>query len=123
MMRLLVCGGRDYNDRDRLYRILDGVLERNAPVFLIVGYNPKDPTYQGADQLAFEWARDRRVGFWNFPADWLKYKRAAGPIRNKEMRDVGKPTHAISFPGGKGTAGMVNLLEEVGIKAHEVHST
>lgn len=120
MIKLLVCGGRDYRDRDKVYETLDGVLKRNKISLLIVGYNPKDSKYQGADQLAYEWARDRKVGSWTFPADWLKHKKAAGPIRNREMRDVGKPSHAIAFPGGTGTAGMVKLLAEVGIKAWEI---
>ncbi len=120
MIKLLVCGGRDYLDRDKLYTTLDGILARNAPLLLIVGYNPKDQKYQGADQLAFEWARDRKVGSWTFPADWGVHGKAAGPIRNKEMRDKGKPTHAVAFPGGRGTANMVSLLAEVGIKAWEI---
>jgi len=120
MMKLLVCGGRDFCNRDLVYRTLDGILKRNAPLVLIVGYNPRDTKYQGADQIAYEWAVERKVGYTTFPADWGSQGRAAGPIRNKRMRDSGKPTHAVAFPTpgepNKGTKGMCSLMEEVGIK-------
>jgi hypothetical protein len=76
----------------------------------------------GADQMADIWARliglpkrDIRA----FPAQWEKYGRAAGPIRNQQMLDEGKPHAAVAFhedlSKSKGTKDMVNRLRKAGI--------
>ncbi len=36
-----------------------------------------------------------------FPADREKHGRAAGPIRNKQMLEEGKPDLVAAFPGGR----------------------
>lgn len=61
------------------------------------------------------------LGFWveDFPADWERNGRAAGPIRNRQMLD-GKPDLVIAFPGGKGTADMVAEAKRRGIAVREV---
>jgi hypothetical protein len=43
------------------------------------------------------------------PAQWSKYGKAAGPIRNQEMLDSGIQ-FAIGFAGGRGTDDMTNRL-------------
>lgn len=57
-----------------------------------------------------------------FPANWLKYKRGGGPIRNRQMILEGKPDCAIIFlsPKSTGTLNMKNLLDEYRIKYTEV---
>ncbi len=49
------------------------------------------------------------------PAEWSKYGRRAGPIRNKQMLDVGKPHLVVAFPGGAGTANMVKQAKAAGV--------
>jgi ABC-type sugar transport system substrate-binding protein len=73
----------------------------------------------GADQLARNWAKKFGVTQETYPADWSK-GRIAGPIRNQEMIDRGKPDLVIAFPGGKGTADMVRRAREAGIPVQEV---
>ena len=55
-----------------------------------------------------------------FKADWDKYGKAAGPIRNQEMLDQ-EPNIVIAFPGGKGTADMVKRAKVVGLKVIELN--
>ena len=38
----------------------------------------------------------------------MTYGKAAGPIRNQQMLDEGKPDVVIAFPGASGTADMIN---------------
>jgi hypothetical protein len=54
-----------------------------------------------------------------FPADWKKYKRAAGHIRNKEMLDFGFDL-LIAFPGGPGTTNMITITRGAGIPVYVV---
>jgi hypothetical protein len=106
---VLVCGGRDYSDRERVFSILDVAHAANPIALLIHG------GASGADALADEWQRSRRVRTRRYNADWLHHGRKAGPIRNQLMLDDGKPHMVIAFPGGRGTTDMIKRAEKAGI--------
>ena len=112
-MRVLVCGGRDYRDRARAYAELDR-LPREGLVIITGAAN-------GADSLARDWcfARDG-VEIEQYPADWKTYGKAAGPIRNQQMIDEGRPDLVLAFPGGRGTADMVKKAKAANIPVTEV---
>ncbi|WP_262027594.1 DUF2493 domain-containing protein [Microvirga sp. Mcv34] len=109
-MKAIVCGGRRYRDRARLYQVLDAAVERLGLSFIIQGVS------DGADLLAFDWAQERGIRCGSFPADWETHGRKAGPIRNQEMIDEGKPDAVIAFPGGKGTKDMIERGRAAGIR-------
>lgn len=102
MTRLLVCGGRDFNDRARLFGKLDDLLIERGGFDVIIQGGAK-----GADTLARVWAIERGVPVQQYTADWDKYAKAAGPIRNQQMLEEGKPTLVVAFPGGRGTQDMI----------------
>lgn len=112
-MKLLVCGGRDYADRDHAYRILDEAHKHRAVTVLIEGGAP------GADSLARAWCHSRGVICATVNAVWAKRGRAAGPERNAAMLSLG-PDGVIAFPGGRGTANMVQQARDAGIKVWEI---
>jgi hypothetical protein len=97
-MRVLVCGGRGYSDRARVYEVLDGLV---GVTVLIHGGGT------GADVLAGEWAMGRGVQVIEYMADWDRHGRSAGPRRNAQMLRDGRVDLVIAFPGGEGTADMV----------------
>lgn len=107
--RVLVCGGRDYADRQTLYAVLDVAHEANPISVLITGMA------RGADQLGYDWAVSHIIAVAPFPADWRTHGRKAGPIRNQQMLDEGRPHLVIAFPGGVGTADMISSAEAVDI--------
>lgn len=121
-MKLLVCGGRDYDDQSAVAWELNRYAMQHDDLAIICGYDPDDRRFQGADQLAFEWAVRMKVPVFPFPAPWKLKGRAAGPIRNRRMRDWGRPDAALAFPGGRGTADMCAALETTGIIAARVPS-
>ena len=106
--RVLVCGGRDYSNREWLFQVLDLAHEANPIVVLIHG-NAK-----GADQLADEWAAGKCETLTFTPA-WEEHGKAAGPMRNQKMLDEGKPDLVIAFPGGRGTADMVRRAKAANV--------
>lgn len=120
MTRVLVCGGRDFNDRSAMAR----ALRRFKPTIptdddlaehiIIVGGAP------GADTLAAEYAEVFGIRLRIYPADWKTHGRAAGPIRNQTMLDKGKPDLVIAFPGGRGTADMVRRARAAGVPVEEI---
>lgn len=74
----------------------------------------------GADRMAGKWASKNNIAPLEFPAKWTKYGRAAGPIRNKQMLDEGKPDFVIAFPGNSGTANMIKQALKARIAVLEV---
>ena len=119
VIRLLVCGGRDFTDAARLERVLDAVHRKHAIEVLIEG---ECPTAVNADKLARDWAESRGVPVDPCPVDhdldgpWP----GAGPRRNARMHREKRPTHAVAFPGGTGTAGMVAILKAAGVPVWEI---
>jgi len=75
---------------------------------------------KGADECARRWANEHSVGCETYHADWKKYGKAAGPIRNRKMLDLGNPDLVIAFPGGNGTQNMVALARQNYIEVKEI---
>jgi hypothetical protein len=113
-MRILVCGGRDYADACALNEALDAIHRENTITRLIHG------AARGADSLAAAWARSRGIPTLAFPADWRRDGKAAGFVRNARMLREGRPELVVAFPGGTGTAHMVNLARPAGIPVREI---
>lgn len=102
-MRALVCGGRNFSDYEKLEKELLAFEQRRGRFGLIIHGGAR-----GADSLAGMFAHKHKIPIQVFPADWNKYGRGAGPIRNKQMLIEGKPDIIIAFLGGRGTANMIN---------------
>lgn len=109
-MRVLVCGGREYNKREHLYAVLDTV----GITTLIHGAAP------GADTLADDWAKARGIPRLPYEADWKRLGKRAGPVRNLLMLQEGRPELVVAFPGGDGTANMVSVAAKAGVPVHMV---
>ena len=109
-MRVLVTGGRDFEDRALLVEALDRLHQERGVTTLIHG------AAEGADALAGEWARARGVEELACPADWRRYRRAAGPIRNQQILVEQKPDLVVAFPGGIGTDHMIAIAEKAGVE-------
>ena len=114
-MKLLVCGSRHYHDGQRLSETL-GLYLRQVGEDLIVIHGGCET---GADIMADWWCKKNEVDCMRVPAKWRVYDNAAGPIRNKRMRDRYKPDAAVAFrqlgAENVGTDGMIALLHEAGI--------
>jgi predicted polyphosphate/ATP-dependent NAD kinase len=115
--RVLVCGGRDFTDADRIWSVLDHYHAQHRFSFIIHG------GANGADSFAGEWAKIRGVSQMPYLADWNAHGRAAGPRRNARMLAEGKPDVVIAFPGGRGTANMINQADRAGVPVLRVPAT
>lgn len=110
-MRVLVCGGRDFNDSLTLGSWLGGIHKNNGPITLLI-----EGGARGADFMARKFAEWAGIPVKTFPADWDTLGNAAGPIRNRQMLVEGKPDLVVAFEGGRGTADMVSQAKAAGIK-------
>lgn len=107
-IRLLVCGGRDFEDRARVFRALDAVLDRKRIEVVIHG------AQRGADTLAGAWGMERGIHVLPCPAEWERLGPKAGPLRNTKMLAM-NPDGVVAFPGGPGTANMVRQAQAAGV--------
>lgn len=130
-MRVLVCGGRFYNRVATfgiaMDRIHDEILRWDPPTVVIHG---KCKT--GADDMAQTWADNHGYPVLPFPAKWkdlshpdavirflrdgTSYDAMAGPRRNQQAIDEGKPDIGVAFPGDRGTNDMVDRLKKANIR-------
>ena len=114
-LKVLVCGGRDFDHEAIVWEILSSWKDHDAKrgrwwTTIISG------GARGVDTHAESWAKDNLIPTDIYPAEWEKYGKSAGFRRNKDMLDIGQPDLVLAFPGGKGTAMMVKLAEAAGVE-------
>ena len=112
-MKILVAGGRDYDNEELVNKVLDNLNPK--PTCVVQG------GAFGADRLAFWWALKNKIPQKTYTAKWKEHKNAAGPIRNALMLSENKDIElAILFPGGAGTDDMRQKLIKKNIKILEI---
>lgn len=132
---ILVCGGRNYGEQSykekqngvwvEVKRPKDLWLPEMLLVNTVLHFYKPSLIVQGAalggDHMARRWADKNGVEHtgMKFEAEWDKYGRGAGPIRNKRMLDENPIDLVIAFQGGSGTANMVKQAQERGIDVIE----
>ena len=108
-VRILICGSRNWSNKKRIGDYLDILIDHE-------GYLPENITIisgacKGADHHAAMEARGRGMVVIEYPANWTKYGYSAGPKRNQQMLDEGKPDWVVAFhediESSKGTRDMV----------------
>lgn len=118
-MRILITGSRDWGDYEAIVDVL--VYEMGPDPYEATVVSGACPT--GADALCEEVAKYLGATIERHPANWEKYGKPAGFIRNKEMVDLGADV-CLAFikNGSKGASMTARLAEEAGIpvKRYEV---
>lgn len=106
--RILVCGSRDWRDRNAIYLTLLCEPNRQGwgdmPVMVIHG------GARGADSLADDVANELGYHVRSYPAEWEIHGKAAGPIRNRRML-AELPDLVVAFGDGRGTNDTVSEAE------------
>lgn len=106
-MTAIVAGGRNY----RLTQ--DDIAKLDAlPIDTVVHGD-----CSGVDKDAAQWASHHSYTVWAHPADWKKYGKAAGPIRNREMVKIADV--CVLFPGGRGTDDMFRAAVDAGLQIYD----
>ncbi len=107
---ILVCGDRKGFD---IHRIMQWVSKLPKDTVVVHG------DCQGVDEQAGSAARNHELEVHSYPADWAKYGRAAGPIRNQQMLDDEQPNLVVAFHSNfeksKGTKNMLEQADKRGI--------
>ena len=107
--RILICGGRTFEDAGKLNRAMAEIVERyGEPSCVIEG------GARGADYLGKLWAEHRGIPVFECRANWNRYGKRAGFVRNGWMLEHGKPDLVVAFPGGNGTRNMIEQAAAAG---------
>lgn len=117
---IIVCGSRDWSDYETIWQALHRRSERHGRFTVIHG------AARGADRLSGQAGRHQGLPVVEFPADWEKHGRRAGPIRNQAMLDAALDEYEVlgvlAFKEGfdhslrrGGTEDMVRRAREAGL--------
>ena len=137
--RILVTGGRDWDDAEQVYRVLSELRTALDPV-VVHGDQGRyvKGRLVGLDRIAARTAQELGMRTEPHPAYWdmchpscppghRKRRRGsiggtycplAGPRRNRVMAELGADL-CLAWPGGSGTAGMVRLARSAGIRVED----
>lgn len=113
---LVVAGGRDFTDFDRMKREVCDLMWNQLKDFQVVIVQGECPT--GADYLAKITAQALNLTCVPCPADWAAHGRAAGPIRNSTMAEYGNGLLAFATLEDVQTAALVKAFRDLGKVVH-----
>lgn len=108
MFKVIIAGSRTFDDYDMLCRYADHKLSRIAwapdlfgPIEIVSG------GARGADSLGERYAKDKGYKLTVFRADWDRYGKRAGYLRNVQMAEYADALLAFWDGKSRGTANMI----------------
>lgn len=116
VLKILVTGSRDWTDarliQQEIFRVLYETKTTYNSAALIHGACPT-----GADAIADQSGRDTGMHVVRVPADWSRWGRKAGYVRNAEMVEL-EPDICLAFirNGSRGASITAQLAEAAGIE-------
>lgn len=112
-MKLVVARCRDYNDYDRTKKILDQFYNKFKNDLIILSGGAK-----GTDSLGERYAKENNLQLQVFPANWTRYGKKAGPIRNEQMAKACNAVLTFWDGKSKGTRSMLKLAKKYNKKIY-----
>lgn len=118
-MKIIIAGGRDFRDYTKLESNVDSIIKEldlyDHEVHIITG------GAKGADKLGEQYAIKNSFTLEKYPANWNKYGKSAGPIRNAEMAKVADVLIAFWDGKSKGTKDMIDRMinKQVYVRIYE----
>jgi hypothetical protein len=103
-MKIAIIGSRTFNDYELLKKTLEPYKSKITTVV--------SGAAKGADSLGEKWALKNNIQTFIFPADWEKFGKRAGYIRNEDI--IINCDCCIAFWDGlsKGTSHSISLCEK-----------
>ncbi len=99
-MRVLICGSRDWTDYESIETLVKS-FEKDTVII--------QGMCRGADLMAKNVALKHGMAVEDYPADWGRFGKSAGHIRNDQMLNLGLPdvVYAFLLPQSRGTRSMI----------------
>jgi len=116
MFRVIVAGGRDFDDYDLLEAKMDYLLQNKTESIVVVCGEAR-----GADSLGKRYAKEHGYKIHSFPADWETNGKRAGFIRNVEMAENADALVAFWDGQSKGTKHMIDTAKTHGLEVRIIY--
>lgn len=111
MFRVIIAGGRDFDDYDLVVSTMDKLLQNiTEPITIVCGMA------RGADTLGERYAISKGYEVARFPADWGKFGKAAGYKRNEQMAQNADALVAFWDGRSRGTKHMIDLTHKYNLR-------
>lgn len=110
-MKILISGSRYYSNYQKIFTFLKGKNKEYDNLVIVEG------GARGADSLARKACKKLDIEFKEYRANWKKYGKAAGPIRNQKMLDDNVDVDLVAIfhenlNKSKGTKDMMKRAEK-----------
>ena len=119
-MKVIVAGGRDFNDYKLLKETLDSFQQEYGNITEVVSGGAL-----GADKLGERYANENNTPIKRFVPDWEGLGKKAGHVRNRQMGDYAKEHNGMLVAfwdnQSKGTKGMIEYAKKTGLKSVVVY--
>ena len=108
--RVVIAGCRDYENYEQAKEFIDICLSnvRKENEIIIVSGGAR-----GADAIGERYAKENGFAVEKYPADWEKYGKSAGPIRNKQMAEISDYVICFWNEKSKGTKSMIDYAKKL----------
>lgn len=104
MIKITITGSRSITDYKTVKSILDEVLTQYSEFCINIG------DAKGVDEQVVSYCKKNNIDYQVYPADWKKYNKVAGVIRNKEMVENSDRGIAIWDGKSRGTLNTIDYL-------------
>ena len=132
-IKIIIAGPRDFNNQSFVFSALDMVFSKltknqreynnHLEIKNLESIEIVEGGATGIDALAKSYAISKSIKYKEFPADWNKHGRAAGPIRNKQMAEYSDILIAFRYVDNpsRGTENMIKQAKENSLKVITVN--
>ena len=102
-MKTIIAGSRTCNNLEYVY---DAVSKCGWNITEVIS-----GAARGADALGEEWARENGIPVRRFPAEWSRYGKSAGVVRNSQMAHNADALIALWDGKSRGTEHMIFIAK------------
>lgn len=115
--KLIVAGGRDFNDAALMERVLIALADVD---YADMALSIVSGMARGADALGYQFAQANGVKCYPFPAEWEKHGKRSGFVRNAAMGDFADGLLAFQCreQPTPGTAHMIKYMQSLSKPVH-----
>lgn len=117
--KVVICGSREFNDYEFLKEHCDNILVSKRETHNIVIISG---AARGADALGERYAEENGFKLIRIPADWDRFGKRAGFLRNKKMADLANGCIGFIVKDVKcsGTEMMLRISQEKNLKVRRI---
>lgn len=122
-LKLIIAGGRDFNDASLMARELNKLCDNtNEGSGIYSGYDISvvSGMARGADALGHVLGKHSGMIVYEFPADWDRYGKRAGFLRNEAMARFADVLVAFWDGQSRGTSHMIETMQRLGKRTHVI---